>query len=409
MAQTGDFNYSWGVSHSCDRGATWTAGAPGDGTTTDTIQGKMEDEDLQYIITATDPNVAKCKASDTAYIYRIPDAPVIDIDTIADYYHAKLLWSPVNMATGYTVWSRRWDAYCLTNKYTGDLTYNPESTGTYINTTFWVEPHMDSLKFFYVTADREVCDTRYHSLSSADTVGYKLDTIQKQPSGSTKGNNNMISWMFDMSSKGVAISDDVFIRGGMGTACASYNINVVRKWVNIPNATSSADFSLYTTPNAMACMMPALPPFTTGGNDAGNVGFTLRVGDSYQFEAKNSTKLLQYGRLERVVQRIDTVAVASQNNVFACPFHKSYLGGIENILIDEITKDVISTVRLWDFAQQDWIHYVQYNTLHDFAPALPAVTGSMGPGTALPVLPSQALQIEFIKGNSLYPNHYIWY
>lgn len=408
IVNTGDFDYIWSVLESSD-GVTWTAGGSGDGTTASTVNGSMEDKDLQYIITATDRNLPQCKASDTAHIYRIPDAPVIDIDTIGDHYHAQVIWTPSSVADGYTVWSRRWDPYCLTTAYTGDTIYHAEPTGTNIPDTSWAEPTMDSLKFFYVTADINVCGSWYNSLSSADTVGYKLDSIHKQPTGSSKGSNNMISWMFDMSAKGVVISDDVFIRGGMGTACASYNINAIRKWINIPNATSSAAFSLYTTPNMMACMIPTLPPFTTGGNPAGNVGFTLRVGDSYQFEAKNPTQLLQYGKLERVIQRIDTVAVAAQNNVFASPFHKAYLKGIEDILIKEITKDVISTVRMWDFSQQNWIHYVQYNSMHDMIPTLPAVTGSKGPGTAIPVFPGEALQIEFIKGNMLYPDSYIWY
>lgn len=408
IANSGDFDYIWSVSESSD-GVAWTAGGTGDGTTATTVNGMMEDKDLQYIITATDRNLTQCKASDTAHIYRIPDAPVVDIDTVGDYYHVQVMWNASNVADGYTVWSRRWDPYCLTTAYTGDTVYHAESTGTNIADTSWAEPTMDSLKFFYVTADINVCGSWYNSLSSVDTVGYKLDSIRKQPTGSSKGSNNMISWMFDMSAKGVAISDDVFIRGGMGTDCASYNINAIRKWINIPNATSSANFSMYTTPNMMACMIPTLSPFTTGGNVAGDVGFTLRVGDSYQFEAKNPTQLLQYGKLERVIQYVDTVAVAAQNNVFACPFHKAYLKGIEDILIKEITKDVISTVRMWDFTQQNWIHYVQYNPLHDIISTVPPVTGSMGGGTAIPVLPGEALQIEFIKGNTLFPDSYIWY
>lgn len=401
-----DYSYIWNVKSGNGTTGTWGAPASGDGTTGTSINCKMGDTDLQYIITAKTKTLLACKGTDTLVAYRIPDAPVIDIDTVNDRYHAQVTWSAQAFADGYTLRSRRWDPYCLTAAYTGDYTYKAELTNS--NTTSWIEPSMDSLKFFYVTAGRNVCGTWYNSLSSVDTVGYKLDSIKKQAATSTLASNNMITWMFNMSGKGVSISDDLFARGGNLGSCNTYHINVVRKWVNIPNATSAADFAIYTTPNSLHCIVSTLPEFTTGNNPNGNVGFALRVGDAYQFEAKRATQLLQYGRLETVEQRIDTVAVAGQNNVFACPLHKAYLGGIEDILMTEITKDVISVVRMWDFATQTWLHYVKYNPLHDMNPIIPPVAGSEGPGTSIPVRPADALQIEFIKGNPLYPDYYIW-
>ncbi len=206
IANTGDFNYIWGVSHSSDRGATWTAGAPGDGTTTNTIQGTMEDEDLQYIITATDPNVAKCKASDTAYIYRIPDAPIAEIDTFEDKRHIQLKWTTAAYADNYTVWSRKWDPYCLTGR-DGNV-YAAEDTTTALS---WPEPQMDSLEFYYLTANREICGTEYHSVAT-DTFGYArhiidgtivMDPAAAAPNRAAFAFQYAFPYIFDMSRYGI--------------------------------------------------------------------------------------------------------------------------------------------------------------------------------------------------------------
>ncbi len=168
IANSGDFDYIWSVLESSD-GVAWTAGGTGDGTTATTVNGMMEDKDLQYIITATDRNLTQCKASDTAHIYRIPDAPVVDIDTINDKRHIQLVWGNMNWAESYTVWSRKWDPYCLTGK-DGNI-YAAESSGTDITALSWAEPTMDSLEFYYVTANRTICNVEHKSFAT-DTFGY---------------------------------------------------------------------------------------------------------------------------------------------------------------------------------------------------------------------------------------------
>lgn len=208
IANSGTFNYIWSASQSSD-GVTWTAGGPGDGTTTNTIQGTMEDKDLQYIITATDPNVAKCKASDTAYIYRIPDAPVVEIDTFEDKRHIQLKWTAAAYADNYTVWSRKWDPYCLTGK-DGNV-YAAEATGTNITALSWPEPQMDSLEFYYLTANRTICGTEYKSVST-DTFGYARHiadaTIAISPEAAMQNRANFafqyaFPYIFDMSRYGI--------------------------------------------------------------------------------------------------------------------------------------------------------------------------------------------------------------
>lgn len=208
IANSGTFNYIWSASQSSD-GVTWTAGGPGDGTTTNTIQGTMEDKDLQYIITATDPNVAKCKASDTARIYRIPDAPVVEIDTFEDKRHIQLKWTAAAYADNYTVWSRKWDPYCLTGK-DGNV-YAAEATGTNITALSWPEPQMDSLEFYYLTANRTICGTEYKSVS-IDTFGYArhiidgtivMDPAAAAPNRAAFAFQYAFPYIFDMSRYGI--------------------------------------------------------------------------------------------------------------------------------------------------------------------------------------------------------------
>lgn len=199
IVNSGDFDYIWGVQESSD-GVVWTGGT-GDGATTTSVNGTMGDKDLQYIITATDRNLPQCKASDTARIYRIPDAPVVDIDTINDKRHIQLVWGNTNWADNYTVWSRKWDPYCLTGK-DGNV-YAAESSGTGITALSWAEPAMDSLEFYYVTANRTICNVEYKSFET-DTFGYARHIIDGNTTleGVYSTYQYAFPYIFDMSKYG---------------------------------------------------------------------------------------------------------------------------------------------------------------------------------------------------------------
>lgn len=374
LVNTGDYAYIWSVSESSE-GAAWTAGGPGDGSTTSTINGTMGDKDLQYIITASDRQIAACKASDTAHIYRIPDAPVIDIDTIGDRYHAQVIWNSVANAAGYTVWSRRWDPYCLTNAYTGDLLYHEEPTGTNINALSWAEPNMDSLKFFYVTADREICGNLYHSLASADTVGYKLDSLL-QSSIVGKTHNNRIAWMFDMSSKGIVNSGHLFDRLTVNV------ISAIRAW-----SVQQQIWYIQTYVNPMYPLM----------GDKYMNEFDLEVGKVYEVDAAVSKGLLlQYGKLAaRYNQHLESSTTGIHNNECLLPFHKSYLLTTGEIL-DEIGTNVIQSIRKWDMEQQGWLWQTYENPMYPL----------MGDKylNVMSVRPGEVIELDFISTNV----SYIW-
>lgn len=367
IANSGDFDYIWSVSESSD-GVAWTAGGTGDGTTATTVNGMMEDKDLQYIITATDRNLTQCKASDTAHIYRIPDAPVVDIDTVGDRYHAQVIWTASNVADGYTVWGRRWDPYCLTTAYTGDTVYHAEPTGTNITDTFWVEPSMDSLKFFYVTADINVCGSWYNSLSSADTVGYKLDLLEKSSISGT--HNNHITWMFDMTSKGILTSVDVLERLSSELVIRSWELN-------------EQGWTIQTYKN---------PLFDYFGGDKYVGVFNLKVGSVYQIDAAVYVgQVLQYGKLgEYLHQALEPSTIrGTHNNMNTLPFHKTYLLKTDEIL-EEITTSVITAIRKWDMQQQGWTIQTYKNPLFDY------FGGDKYIGVEF-IHPGEVMQLDFIN------------
>lgn len=367
IANSGDFDYIWSVSESSD-GVAWTAGGTGDGTTATTVNGMMEDKDLQYIITATDRNLTQCKASDTAHIYRIPDAPVVDIDTVGDRYHAQVIWTASNVADGYTVWGRRWDPYCLTTAYTGDTVYHAEPTGTNITDTFWVEPSMDSLKFFYVTADINVCGSWYNSLSSADTVGYKLDLLEKSSISGT--HNNHITWMFDMTLKGILTSVDVLERLSSELVIRSWELN-------------EQGWTIQTYKN---------PLFDYFGGDKYVGVFNLKVGSVYQIDAAVYVgQVLQYGKLgEYLHQALEPSTIrGTHNNMNTLPFHKTYLLKTDEIL-EEITTSVITAIRKWDMQQQGWTIQTYKNPLFDY------FGGDKYIGVEF-IHPGEVMQLDFIN------------
>nr|MDE5638248.1 hypothetical protein [Odoribacter sp.] len=342
IVNSGDFDYIWGVQESSD-GVVWTGGT-GDGATTTSVNGMMGDKDLQYIITATDRNLPQCKASDTAHIYRIPDAPIVDIDTVGDRYHAQVVWTASDVADGYTVWSRKWDPYCMTTAYTGDTVYHAEPTGTNIADTFWVEPSMDSLKFFYVTADINVCGSWYNSLSSVDTVGYKLDLLEKSTVSGT--HNNHITWMFDMTSKGILTSVDVLERLSSELVIRSWDLN-------------EQGWTIQTYKN---------PLFDYFGGDKYVGAFNLEVGSVYQIDAAVYVgQVLQYGKLgEYLHQSLKPSTIrGTHNNMNTLPFHKTYLLKTDEIL-EEITTSVITAIRKWDMQQQGWTIQTYKNPLFDY-------------------------------------------
>lgn len=197
VANPGDYTYLWQESLF---GTAW--GTPTDKGYGQTRTVRMDDQDMRYILTARDDE-SGCEASDTATIYRVPDAPTVEIDTNTNRLDIKLAWGSVNGNDGYTIWSRKWDPYCLTSADGGVY----KEAGNTMRFE-WAPAKMDTLEFFYVTADRNVCSQTYYSVTS-DTVGYYLMDLHENPVASS------LVWYplyFDMSRYGVRTTEDLIAR-----------------------------------------------------------------------------------------------------------------------------------------------------------------------------------------------------
>ncbi|MDE7374607.1 MAG: hypothetical protein K2M86_04690, partial [Odoribacter sp.] len=197
VANPGDYSYFWQESL---YGTDW-------GTPTDKGYGqskivKMGDQDMRYTVTVTDDN-GGCSATATATIFRVPNAPTVEIDTNTNHLNVKLAWGSVNNNDGYTVWSRKWNPYCLTSA-DGDAYKKVGNTLDFE----WAPAQMDTLEFFYVTADRNVCSQTYYS-STSDTVGYYLMDLHVNEDVSS---TEWYPLYFDMSKYGVRTTEDLIDR-----------------------------------------------------------------------------------------------------------------------------------------------------------------------------------------------------
>ncbi len=410
-----NYNYIWRAAEY--DGAAWADITVSGDATQSTIVGHMGDRDLQYIIEVSSKNLPACKFTDTALIYRIPDAPVIDIDTINDKYHVQITWTAVAGADGYTVWSRKWDPYCVTNIYTGDTLYHEEPTATNITTLSWAEPDMGPWsdyisvggnilgeKFYYVTSNRFVCDHIYSS-SFSDTVGYKLDSIVNRGGNS----NNVISWIFDMSSRGLRTSDDLLpylnLYDPCGGGVSAPTIRAMRQWdVSASDFITAQVYDPYTIGCAAA-----------GGLDFWGTTFDLKVGEAYHFDPSpgETTLLLQFGKLGAKLE-YDLVNIGGKkNNVIALPLQKAFLKNTEDLTLEfvEGTTLRLTAVRLWSVEDQDWTWVTLWSDFSGEAiaiydPSLGEFLNSSTTGapvtSAFKVLPGMSLQMELNDGITSY-------
>lgn len=320
LVNTGDYAYIWSVSESSD-GAAWTAGGPGDGSTTSTINGTMGDKDLQYIITASDRQIAACKASDTAHVYRIPDAPVIDIDTNTTRVNIKLSWSNSPLADNYTVWSRKWDPYCMLSTDGG--VYHVETTQ---HAQTWAEANMDTLEFYYVTADRNICGVDYHSYTS-DTVGYYLYDVRRNTNG--KAHLNIMAYYFDMA---LTLGQAEYKAGDIFSLYTS-EFAAIKYWN-------------YTNQGWNTCQV--LPVVGLRGD------FTLTPGMVIQFDAKKETQIMQYGKLpERLSALLPTTNTVKANlSDTYLWLHRLDLATAADFITAYSAS--VKAVKYWKFENQAW-------------------------------------------------------
>lgn len=285
------------------------------------LRGTMSDNDLRYVVTVIDKNTM-CQAKDTAYVLRIPDAPVLAIDTNTNHLNIKLQWGKVNGADEYTVWSRKWDPYCMTAEDGGK--YVKEGSTTSL---VWAEPSMDTLEFYYVTATRKIGKTKYHSVAG-DTVGYYLFDVNKNSSGSSSF--NMMAVQFDMSKHGAS--------GTKYETADMFKMYPDLKFVK---------YWKYNTQMWVAAKKL--------GN--GNImnPFDITAGMVLQLDPGKEMKILQYGKLDGKLQAslINTNTTTSNYSVYFTWIHRLDLIDA-NALLTAYQSD-LSFLKWWNFNTQMWI------------------------------------------------------
>lgn len=321
-----DFTYSW----SLNDGA---AAADNGG-----IRAVMEDEDMVYRLIARD--AGGCVAEDTVTVYRLPDAPELNIAKGDGENTLKIQWTHDGKKTnGYKLWHNEWDAYAIESAYTETKSFAATATPeAVLNIT-----DKDTLEFFYLLAFREIDlkdgqgKRRFNSLPS-DTVGYKVDRLLKNEGTGTS--NNPITWVFDMPE--IQTSEDLFNTN-------KANITAVRSWVM-----AQQSMTLATTKNPLAGR-PNQPDYR-------NV-FDLEVGRVYEIAVGVSFNMIQYGKLgNRMIVNFENAPTDVTNNNLVCvPLHKVYLKA-SDALYDEVI-NMADAIRIWVFADQSWTYSTMKNPL----------------------------------------------
>lgn len=325
VANTGDYSYLWRVSMYDKSQKQWGAPSKPEGPDNREYCGdKMSNQDKRYILKVEDNSTSlHCAAFDTAYVYRIPDAPLVEIDTNTSHLNIKLEWATVSGNDGYTVWSRKWDPYCMTSADGG--VYKAEGKQPITGNT-WAETNMDTLEFYYVTANRKVCGNTYHSLTS-DTVGYYLYDVHKNLSG---GSLDFLPIVFDMSIYGKNLTE----YKASDFLTVNKDISLVKSWTFSNQAWKPCKFL----------------------NQAiGYTGdFKMKAGDVVQIDPKAPTQVLQYGVLPGYLSStLERTNPTSKGNL---SISYLWLHRVDILNAGDLLKknSDVSIVKRWKFSNQAW-------------------------------------------------------
>ena len=166
------------------------------GSATAAILNNVQKDD-SIIIVVANKELPTCMTSDTMPVYLYPEAPALKIDTVNNSFVKAGLYVSGGSGDSYTIWSRIWDPYCTTTRYTGDQKYHKEATATNLpmTTSIWPEPDMsDTLKYYYATSGRTIQGRAWEGKATSDTVGYYLFDLNLN---ATKTSDNYMAVYFD--------------------------------------------------------------------------------------------------------------------------------------------------------------------------------------------------------------------
>jgi hypothetical protein len=294
--------------------------------------------DATIYYTAADTLNDKCFGTDTVNAYIIPGRMPLDIDKYAEeenklYLHWDTTGVPaIAYIDSVRVMSIKWDGYAIVNQYARRAMVTKDDT------LYDVRTDNDTLEFFYVQGSRyiEEAKQRFYSRTS-DTVGYYKQWLRGKSSTTTS--NNMISYPFDMSSKGLLTTKKFGEYFGKD-ASGKFVIESVEQFVS---ATQTWNTSIYSSSGW-------LPP-----------DFTLSVGDMYNVilkEGMSDMSFLLYGKLPApftynlLKQPAGKIA---DNNYALVP-----LSFISDTRLRTIGNTIpnITSIGYYDFNKQQWTYEV---------------------------------------------------
>ncbi len=166
--------------------------------------------DDSVFLTIANKEVATCQSRDTMPVYLYPEAPTLRIDTVDGSFVNAGLYLDGGSGDNYTIWSRKWDPYCLTDRFTGDQVYKKEPGAINITDKLWKEPAMDTLEFYYATAGRTIAGRTWDSPTTSDTVGYYLQDFHVNES--PLSSDDFMPVYFDFTAMGTPTTKEIFER-----------------------------------------------------------------------------------------------------------------------------------------------------------------------------------------------------
>lgn len=284
---------------------------------------KNVNADDSAFLTVTNKEAATCFSTDTFPLYLYPEAPTLKIDTVDGSLVKVALHLESNGGDNFTIWSRKWDPYCLTTRFTGDQVYVKEPTATNIISKLWREPDMDTLEFYYATSGRTIAGRTWDSKTTSDTVGYYKRDVLKNTNAS-KTSNDLIPVYFNFANMGYSTSGELI------TALKD-DVSALRRFD-------------YTTQGWPATLISF--GMVTGS-------FTIETGTVLQFASKRDFTFMQYGKLPSIYEfTLNKTNTTKGNNnlIFLSPSRLDIAKAKQ--IIDEVLE--MGSVRAFKFDVQGW-------------------------------------------------------
>lgn len=283
--------------------------------------------DDSVFLTIANKEVATCQSRDTMPVYLYPEAPTLKIDTVDGSFVNAGLYLDGGSGDNYTIWSRKWDPYCLATRFTGDQVYKKEPTATNITDKLWKEPAMDTLEFYYATAGRTIAGRVWDSKTTSDTVGYYLFDLNLNTT--LPSSNSYMAVYFDFAAMGCPTTLELCRR------INAYNAQSMIQVYNFDYSTQSTKSNTYM-----------------GATDK-VVGTALTMNmATIRIVPKAESKFMQYGKLPDVsftLLRSNPTSVGNMNWIYVLP-QKSHILEVDDLFAVDFM-NVMQMFR-WNFEGQ---------------------------------------------------------